>query len=151
LEPSQTPRGIFHGALASSTTAAAIHFTGGFVQYDFPKAAELRQMRNDQIAHMNYARTTKTEEKLQANDMYLTAGALVRALKKFEENLRPNARKVWDARTTGRETIDPNRVFVSSTFSACTAAPQMLRFETSTTVTPTLNVITGPTGPIQHK
>jgi hypothetical protein len=103
---------FFTGALASSTTAAAIHFTEGVVQYDFPKAAELWQMRNDQIAHMNYARTTEIEEKLQANDMYLTAGASVRALKKFEENLRPNARKVWDDRTTGRRTIDPNLVYV---------------------------------------
>ncbi|MBR0936675.1 hypothetical protein [Bradyrhizobium jicamae] len=111
---------FFTGRLASSTTAAAEHFTQGNVRYEFPSAQRLKQMRDDQIAHLNYARTTKLDEKLQPHDMYVTADALVRAVERFEQNLRSDAAEVWRDRICGRLQIDPNHVYVGPTLSACT-------------------------------
>ena len=103
---------FFAGTAASSTTSAAIHFTERYVECEFPKADALWKMRNDQIAHMNYARTTQMSQKLQKHDMYLTAEAIKRAMTSFEQNLKRDARTVWDNRTTGRIEIQPNIIYV---------------------------------------
>jgi hypothetical protein len=123
---------FFTGAIASTMSAAAEHFTQGHVKYQFPSAATLKKMRNDQIAHMNYARTIDSRKKLQPEDMYLTADAIVRALKLFENNLRPDARKVWDERVSGLIQIEPDHIYGSDTKQACTAAPTILRSQNTT-------------------
>jgi len=118
---------FFTGALASTTTAAAIHFTKGEIPYEFPMAQKLKDMRNDQIAHLNYARATDSELKLKPEHMYLTAGAIERALKLFESNLRDDMRKIWDARITGRQRIKPEFVYVAKNFTASSAGPTVVR------------------------
>ena len=118
---------FFTGALASSTTAAAEHFTSRPLQFEFPSAKRLKDMRNDQIAHMNYARTRDQEQKLQSQDMYLTAGAIERALRLFVDNLKPEARAIWDARVSGYRTIEADFVYTSANSQACTAAPVLVK------------------------
>src|SRR6266480_2647959 len=49
-----------------------------------------------------------------------TAAAIVRAVKNFEKNLRPGAEEVWNARVTGRKTIEPGLIYVFPILSACT-------------------------------
>jgi hypothetical protein len=117
---------FFTGVLASTTTSAAEHFTSQPVQYVFPNAQRLKEMRNDQIAHMNYARTTDKEQKLQPADIYLTAAAIDRAAKLFVKNLKPEYQSVWDARVSGHRKIEAEMVYASNSPQACTAAPQVL-------------------------
>jgi hypothetical protein len=131
---------FFTGALASEKCAAAEHFTDGFVQYEFPKSRELKDKRNDQIAHMNYARTINMDEKLQPHDMYLTAGAIARAIARFETSLRLDARKVWNSRVSGHKKIEADLVYGSSNLTACTVS-------TSTSTVTGWSGTWGPTGP----
>ncbi|MCV0385869.1 MAG: hypothetical protein K5821_05480 [Nitrobacter sp.] len=118
---------FFTGTLASSTTAAAGHFTKTEITYEFPGASQLKDKRNDQIAHMNYARTTDEDLKLQQHEMYQTSGAIKRALLAFEANLKDDQRKIWNERRTGRQLILPDLIYVSGTFSACAAGPIALQ------------------------
>jgi hypothetical protein len=126
---------FFTGALASTTTAAAEHFTRGHVEYKFPSAQALKAMRNDQIAHMNYARTTKPDQKLQPDHMFHTAAAIARAFKLFENNLRADALEIWEGRISGHMPIEAERVYASDVPQACTAAPTMLSSRQTTTST----------------
>ena len=137
---------FFAGTAASSTTAAAVHFTTSYVEYKFPKAEALWKMRNDQIAHLNYARTTNTIDKLQHTDIYLTADAISRAVEKFEKSLRPEAAKTWSDRRTGFIKIDAKSVYASPEPSACTAAPIGLTTQMRTAAAPSWGY-TGPASP----
>jgi hypothetical protein len=111
---------FFTGALASKTTSAAEHFTQGHVQYEFPFGdKDIKKMMYDQIAHMNYARTTEKEMKLQPIDMFKIADAITRAVQKFESSLGSDARKIWDARISGHQQIDAGLVYASGEPSAC--------------------------------
>jgi hypothetical protein len=62
-------------------------------------------MMNDQIAHMNAARTTDSAEKLQPDDMYQMAGDIARAVKSFEMDLRDDLKDIWENRRSGRISI----------------------------------------------
>jgi len=86
--------------------ATAIRFTQGHVPYDIPRTRKFAPTMNDQIAHMNYARTMEAEEKLQLDEMLRVAGELKRAFAAFEKSLTPDARKLWEGRGTGRYEID---------------------------------------------
>jgi hypothetical protein len=155
---------FFTGTLASSNTSAAEHFTKKKLQYDFAFGDEnIVTMMNDQIAHMNTARTTDPGKKLKPEAMWRVGAALGRALERFIENLTDDSRKIWDIRTSGYQKINAGYVYVSQTLNASSAAPQMLQTSLSTTVAPQINIVglegskqpepsglLGPTGPLGH-
>jgi hypothetical protein len=130
---------FFTGALASTTTSAAEQFTKKRLRYGFAFGdKDVVEMMNDQIAHMNNARTTDPNAKLRPDDMWRVGAAIGRAFNLFEENLRDDARKVWAARITGRQPIDAGNVYVFGTAQACTPGPK--------TAAESFNYLGGPTG-----
>jgi hypothetical protein len=97
-------------------TACADHFTHKRIEYPFPTVGtidskSLADQINDQFAHLNYDRRTSEFEKLRIPEMHLVAGALARAVKTFELNLKPAAREIWNQRKTGLQPINPDLLY----------------------------------------
>jgi hypothetical protein len=92
---------------------------------------------------MNTDRTTDLVKKLQFDDMWRVGGAMARAFKLFERELRDDAREVWDVRTTGYQVINSNFAYAGNIPNACTPGPTEQNVLTTTFDYSQL----GPTGP----
>lgn len=143
---------FFNGGLGRTTTTTAADFTKTELRYSFDFGDKnIDDMMNNQIAHMNNARTADPDRKLRSDDMYRVARALAREVGRFEKELTDKYKETWDIRVAGREPIDPSTIYTSR------AAPQACTVQTSTSsmvgfgftgpTNPTGTYIGGPTGP----
>jgi hypothetical protein len=140
---------FFEGSLGRKTTTTAAAFTKTNLKYSFDFGdKDIDAMMNNQIAHMNAARTTDPNKKLKADDMWRVARALEREVKRFVADLTDESKKAWGIRITGFQSINADVIYNTHVLQACTPGPVgALQTTTSTAIGLGPFGPTGPSGP----